>query len=74
MNKAGSLLIGKMDFEAFSKKHADVKTHICTITKADFILNDNELIFEISANRVLRNMLRAICGTLDEVGLHRISV
>lgn len=74
MNKAGSLLIGEMDFEAFSKKHADVKTHICTVTKADFILNGNELIFEISANRFLRNMVRAIVGTLVEVGLHKISL
>ena len=63
-----------MDFEAFSKKHTDVKTHICTVTKAGFILNDNELIFEISANRFLRNMVRAIVGTLVEVGLHKISL
>lgn len=74
MNKAAKLLIGKMDFEAFSKKHTDVKTHICTVTKAGFILNDNELIFEISANRFLRNMVRAIVGTLVEVGLHKISL
>lgn len=74
MKKAGNLLIGKKDFEAFSKKHTDVKTHICTLTKADFILKDNELIFEISANRFLRNMVRAIVGTLIEVGLHKITI
>ena len=74
MKKAGHLLIGKKDFEAFSKKHTDVKTHICSVTKADFILNDNELIFEISANRFLRNMVRAIVGTIIEVGLHKITI
>lgn len=74
MTKAGHLLIGKKDFEAFSKKHTDVKTHICSVTKADFILNDNELIFEISANRFLRNMVRAIVGTIIEVGLHKITI
>ena len=74
MNKAAVLLIGKMDFEAFSKKHTDVKTHICTITKADFTSIDNGIVFEISANRFLRNMVRAILGTLIEVGLHKVSL
>jgi tRNA pseudouridine38-40 synthase len=74
MKRAGELLLGTMDFEAFSKKHTDVKSHICTVTKADFILNDNALIFEISANRFLRNMVRAIVGTLIEVGLHKINL
>mgnify|MGYP001330093793 CR=1 FL=1 len=74
MNKAAGLLVGEMDFEAFSKKHTDVKTHICKISKAHFTRNDNEIIFEISANRFLRNMVRAIVGTIVEVGLNKKSL
>ena len=74
MNKAAGLLVGTMDFEAFSKKHTDVKTHICTIQKAHFTFKDNEIVFEISANRFLRNMVRAIVGTLIQVGLNKISL
>ena len=48
--------------------------HICTIKKAHFTFKDNEIIFEISANRFLRNMVRAIVGTLIQVGLNKISL
>ena len=74
MKKAAKLLIGEIDFEAFAKKHTDVKTHICAVTKADFILKDGGLIFEISANRFLRNMVRSVVGTLIEVGQKKMSV
>ena len=74
MKKAAKLLIGEIDFEAFAKKHTDVKTHICAVTKADLFLKDGGLIFEISANRFLRNMVRSVVGTLIEVGLKKMSV
>ena len=72
MNKAAKMLIGTYDFETFSKTSTDVKTHICSVKKAQFTMHENNLVFEISANRFLRNMVRAIVGTLVEVGLQKI--
>ena len=75
MNQACEYLLGKQDFTSFSKLHTDVKTNICTIKHAFWKQNsENELSFEISADRFLRNMVRAIAGTLIEVGLENISV
>lgn len=73
MNTAAKLLIGKKDFTSFAKLHTDVKTNICTVSKAHWtISNEGELYFEISADRFLRNMVRAIVGTLVDVGLGKI--
>lgn len=69
MNKAAKLLLKYTDFECFSKVKTDVFTFNCTITNAIWNQNGNELTFYISANRFLRNMVRAIVGTLVEVGL-----
>ena len=68
MNEAAKLLLEYQDFESFSKVKTDVFTFNCDITKAIWIGNENELTFHISANRFLRNMVRAIVGTLLEVG------
>lgn len=69
MNDACQYLLGKQDFTSFSKLHTDVKTNICTVTKALWTkTSENELFFEISADRFLRNMVRSIVGTLLEVG------
>ena len=62
------------DFKCFSRAHSDVKTHICTIYEAHWSKNETELIFKISADRFLRNMVRAIVGTLLDVGNYKISV
>ena len=73
MNSAAKLLIGKKDFTSFAKLHTDVKTNICTVSKAQWYRsNEGELYFEISADRFLRNMVRAIVGTLVDVGLGKI--
>ena len=73
MNSAAKFLIGKKDFTSFAKLHTDVKTNICTVSKAQWnISNEGELYFEISADRFLRNMVRAIVGTLVDVGLGKI--
>tara|TARA_B100000989_G_scaffold298756_1_gene289632 strand:- start:2130 stop:2906 length:777 start_codon:yes stop_codon:yes gene_type:complete len=69
MNTAASLLLEYEDFECFSKSNSDVKTFLCNITKAIWKKNGNEIIFTITANRFLRNMVRAIVGTLIEIGL-----
>lgn len=74
MNHAAMKLLGTKDFECFSKSNTQVFTNICTITEAKWILEDGKLIFHISANRFLRNMVRAIVGTLLEVGLKRKSI
>lgn len=68
MNTAAQYLLDYIDFQCFSKVKTDVKTYNCVITKAKWLLNENELVFHISANRFLRNMVRAIVGTLCKIG------
>lgn len=68
MNKAASLLLGKQNFESFSRVHTDVSNFICEITEAKWKEDGEKLIFHISANRFLRGMVRAIVGTLLDVG------
>jgi tRNA pseudouridine38-40 synthase len=73
MNEAAMILLEYENFQAFSKVKTEVKTFNCDVTEAKWIQNGNELIFHISANRFLRNMVRAIVGTLVDVGKHKIS-
>lgn len=68
MNKAASFLMDYTDFKCFSRTKTDVKTYNCNITKAEWIQQQNQLVFYISADRFLRNMVRAVVGTLIEVG------
>ena len=74
MNEAANLLFEYEDFESFSKVKTDVNTFNCTIMKAVWTLEDKHLIFHIKANRFLRNMVRAIVGTLLEVGLGKKTI
>lgn len=74
MNKAAEILLQKTDFESFSKVHTEVNNFRCKITKALWERNENSLIFTISADRFLRNMVRAIVGTLINVGTHKITL
>ena len=74
MNEAAALLLDYTNFKCFSRTKSDVKTFNCDVTAAYWQLNDNNLIFHISANRFLRNMVRAIVGTLIEVGLYKTSI
>ncbi len=73
MNEAAKLLLNYSNFKCFSKSKTDVKTYNCTITNAVWENNGDQLIFKISANRFLRNMVRAIVGTLIEVGEHKLN-
>ncbi len=68
MNEAASLLLDYQDFQCFSKSNTDVKTFLCTILYAKWEEREDLLVFQITANRFLRNMVRAIVGTLLEVG------
>jgi tRNA pseudouridine38-40 synthase len=74
MNQAAQLLFDYTDFECFSKVNTDVNTFDCTIFEAFWKQENNLLIFTISANRFLRNMVRSIVGTLVSVGLHKIKL
>lgn len=68
MNSVSETLIGRKDFGAFSKTGTQVKTNICHITEARWFESQEQLIFRIQADRFLRNMVRAIVGTLLEIG------
>ena len=73
MNKAAKYLIGKQDFTSFSKLHTDVKTNICTVYDAKWVEDKEGIYFEISADRFLRNMVRAIVGTLMDIGTGKLT-
>ncbi len=74
MNEASKLLFNHTDFQCFSKVNTDVNTFDCTIFEAHWTQRNEKMIFTISANRFLRNMVRAIVGTLVYVGLHKITL
>ncbi len=71
---AANQLFNYNDFTSFSKLHTDVKTNNCKILKAEFSLDGHIIKFNIRANRFLRNMVRAIVGTLIDVGSRKITV
>ena len=74
MNKAASLLVGVHDFTSFSKVKTDVNHFLCGIKSAKWVEEGDCLMFNITANRFLRGMVRAIVGTLLEVGSGKISI
>ena len=75
MNEAGRILTTYEDFGAFCKAHSDVKTTLCNVTRAEWIqTGDTTWYFVITANRFLRNMVRAVVGTLVDVGRGRLSL
>ena len=75
MNEAAALLLTYDDFGAFCKAHADVKTTLCKVTAAQWHqTSPTSWYFEITANRFLRNMVRAVVGTLVDVGRGRLSI
>ena len=75
MNEAAQQLLAYEDFGAFCKSGADVKTTLCQVTKAEWVQTSaTTWYFEIRANRFLRNMVRAVVGTLIDVGRGRLSL
>ncbi|WP_090608514.1 tRNA pseudouridine(38-40) synthase TruA [Parapedobacter koreensis] len=69
MNEAAAILLQHEDFSCFSKSNTQVYTNICRVTRAEWKwVDEQRLVFYISANRFLRNMVRAIVGTLMEIG------
>lgn len=74
MNNACELLLHYEDFTSFSKLHTDVKTNICHLMEAGWEETEDQLVFTIKADRFLRNMVRAIVGTLLDIGQERITL
>ncbi len=74
MNLAASILLDYTDFKCFSKSKTDVHTYNCKIKSAQWVQENDVVIFKITADRFLRNMVRAIVGTLLEIGLGKTPV
>jgi tRNA pseudouridine38-40 synthase len=74
MNEGAALIMGYHDFTSFSKVDTDTATNICRISHARWEMEGTELVFTITADRFLRNMVRAIVGTLLELGTGKISL
>jgi tRNA pseudouridine38-40 synthase len=72
MNEACNILFEYEDFTSFAKLHTDNKTNLCKIYKAEWEQNGSELKFTVSANRFLRNMVRAIVGTMVDIGAGKL--
>ncbi len=75
MNRAAKILIQTDDFTSFAKLHSDAKTNLCKVTRAEWIADPatGGMTFVITANRFLRNMVRAVVGTLVDVGRGKLS-
>lgn len=74
MNRACDLLLSKSDFSSFAKLHTDVKTHNCKLRLARWERVGDRLVFRVRADRFLRNMVRAMVGTLLELGAGKINI
>ncbi|MFT6215421.1 MAG: tRNA pseudouridine38-40 synthase [Roseivirga sp.] len=74
MNKAAAFLMGTHDFESFSRVKTEVNNFICAIKQAEWQIKNDSIMFSVTANRFLRGMIRALVGTLLEVGLGKLSV
>lgn len=72
MNKAAELLKEYTDFSCFSKSNTQTFTNNCQISRAEWVTNETGMVFHISADRFLRNMVRAIVGTLMRIGKHEM--
>ncbi len=74
MNEACKILFDYIDFTSFSKLHTYVKTNNCKIIQAEWTQQGSRLVFTVKADRFLRNMVRAMVGTLLEVGLDKMNL
>jgi tRNA pseudouridine38-40 synthase len=74
MNEAAAILLETSDFTSFSKLHTQVNNNLCRVTEARWEMVDGVLVFTVTADRFLRNMVRAVVGTLLQVGKGKITV
>jgi tRNA pseudouridine38-40 synthase len=68
MNAIARQILGDLDFESFCKYEAEVNHYRCTVTRSEWVQKGDELVFEIRANRFLHGMVRALVGTMVDVG------
>lgn len=73
MNQAAQIIMQYTDFSCFSKSNTQVKTNNCKISRAEWLRTDDGMVFHISADRFLRNMVRAVVGTLLMVGRKEVA-
>ena len=74
MNRGGEVIAEYDDFTSFSKANVKRKTNLCTVSTAKWEMTDHRLIFTITANRFLHDMVRAIVGTMLDLGQHKITL
>ena len=74
MNEAAAILLETSDFTSFSKLHTQVNNNLCQVTEAHWAMENGLLVFTVTADRFLRNMVRALVGTLLQVGKGKITV
>lgn len=74
MQEGADLIAGTKDFKSFCKTKSDVKNHLCEIFKSHWFIKDDLLVYEIAANRFLHGMVRAIVGTLVDIGRGQIDL
>jgi tRNA pseudouridine38-40 synthase len=74
MNEACNILLKHSDFTSFSRLHSDAKTNICKIYSAEWKEVNDRLVFTVRADRFLRNMVRAIVGTMIDVGFGKLDL
>lgn len=74
LQKAATILMEYEDFGTFSKKGSQVKTTICKLYQSQWIVNDNQLIYQVKGNRFLRGMVRGLVGTMLQVGRNKIDL
>lgn len=74
MNEACEVLKSYDDFTSFSKLHSDVKNNRCLIRSASWQSDNDHVMFDITANRFLRNMVRSIVGTMVDIGKHKLDI
>ena len=70
MNQASKFLL-IIKISMFSKSHTDVKSFLCDVKNASWTKKESQIVFSITSNRFLRNMVRSIVGTLLEIGLKK---
>lgn len=76
MNRAAALLLQTDDFTSFAKLHSDARTNICRVSRAEWVVDPTTggMTFVITADRFLRNMVRAVVGTLVDVGRGKLTL
>ena len=74
MNEASKILFDYKNFKCFSRSNTDVKTYNCSIMEAQWQEKEGEIVFTITADRFLRNMVRAIVGTMLDIGIHKMTL